>query len=329
MRSPLLPARSFPGLALLGTCLLFAATSKAAEENHGRPLPLQRGDVIAFLGGGDVAAAQETGHLEALLAIQNRGLDLHCRNFGWEGDTVFSRPRDVGFPPLAAHLRRAAVLVVVLQFGRTEALSESNQLPDFGESYRKLLAECAQQTGRLILVTPPPFEPAGELLPDLSERNRSLARFAMVIQAIGREGSLPVIDLFAEFGGEAHRARQLTDNGLQLTPRGQALIARALARRLSGGLQPDICAEVASDGAWPNEKCEKVRQAVIAKNRLWFNYWRPQNWAFLGGDRIEQPSSRDHRDRNVRWFPAEIERFVPLIQSQEREVARLARAFSD
>ena len=35
-----------------------------------------------------------------------------------------------------------------------------------------------------------------------------------------------------------------------------------------------------------------LRQLLIAKNRLWFDYWRPQNWAFLAGDRTAQPSSR-------------------------------------
>ncbi|HMO66627.1 MAG TPA: hypothetical protein PKE47_15630, partial [Verrucomicrobiota bacterium] len=66
------------------------------------------------------------------------------------------------------------------------------------------------------------------------------------------------------------------------------------------------------------------RQAVIAKNRLWHGYWRPANWAFLWGDRTEQPSSRDHRDRSVRWFPAEMEEFVPLIREAEARIESLA-----
>ena len=93
-----------------------------------------------------------------------------------------------------------------------------------------------------------------------------------------------------------------------------------LARRLGAGLDRDVCAEPEQSGAWSNEKCEKVRQAVIAKNRLWFNYWRPQNWAFLNGDRTEQPSSRDHRDPKKRWFPEEMEKFLPMIEAKEREI---------
>ena len=78
-------------------------------------------------------------------------------------------------------------------------------------------------------------------------------------------------------------------------------------------------------GVWPNPAFEQLRNEVRAKNRLWFDYSRPQNWAFLGGDRTEQPSSRDHRNPNIRWFPLEMEEFVPLIEAKEREIVELAR----
>jgi hypothetical protein len=63
---------------------------------------------------------------------------------------------------------------------------------------------------------------------------------------------------------------------------------------------------------------------IRAKNRLWERYRRPQNWAFLAGDRVSQPSSRDWRDPNKRWFPEEMEQFVPLIEQKEKEIWELA-----
>ena len=72
------------------------------------------------------------------------------------------------------------------------------------------------------------------------------------------------------------------------------------------------------------DSVQRLREAVQAKNRLWFNYWRPMNWAFLRGDRIEQPSSRDHRNPALRWFPQEMEKFLPLIEAKEKEIAGLA-----
>lgn len=278
---------------------------------------LERGDVVAFLGGADVATAQQAGHLEALLAVKHHGLDVRFRNFGWEGDTVFAQPRDVGFPPLQSHLKRSGASVIVLQFGRGEALSGRDSLPGFVAAYQKLLDECAQQTPRLVLVTPPPFEKGDALLPDLSARNGDLAVFAKAIGELARQRRLPLVDVFTELGGASRRGPRLTDDGLQLTPRGHALVARAFARQLGFDKLAARAGESDADGIWPNAAFERVRQAVVAKNRLWFDYWRPQNWAFLGGDRTTQPSSRDHLDKNIRWFPQEMEKFVPLIQQAE------------
>ena len=117
---------------------------------------------------------------------------------------------------------------------------------------------------------------------------------------------------------------RLTADGLQLSARGQALVARAFARRLGFSKVADAAGEPDEKGVWPNVGYERLRRVIVAKNRLWFQYWRPQNWAFLGGDRTEQPSSRDHRDAKLRWFPTEMEKFVPLIEAKEREIAGLA-----
>ena len=78
------------------------------------------------------------------------------------------------------------------------------------------------------------------------------------------------------------------------------------------------------DGMVFNRGLEPLRQLIIAKNRLWFDYWRVQNWAFLAGDRTNQPSSRDHLDPQKRWFPEERERFLPLIEAKEKEIDALA-----
>ncbi len=304
------------GLAVL--CALCCAAPLAAAP---AALTLGSNDVVAFVGGSDVAAAQFTGHLEALLAVKFPGARF-C-NFGWEGDTVFARPREIGFPPLAEHLKRAGATVVVLQFGRTEVLGSKHSVQSFIAAYEKLLDECAKQTPRLVLVTPPPFERASEPLPDLSAFNSSLAVQAEGIRALAKRRGLLLVDLFSELPGPVQEPR-LTDNGLQLSPRGHALVAAAGARQLGFGEVAARAGDVGATGAWANPQFEDLRAVVMQKNRLWFDYWRPQNWAFLGGDRTSQPSSRDHRDPKVRWFPAEMEKFVPLIRAKEDEMERLA-----
>jgi hypothetical protein len=283
---------------------------------------LRSNDVVAMVGGSDVAAAQLTGHLETLLALKSPG--TRFRNFGWEGDTVFAQPRDVGFPTLTERLRRAGVSVMFLEFGRAEALTGKETVPAFFSAYEKLLNEYAQQTPRIVLVTPAPFESGGGLLPDLSKRNGVLAAHANAIRTLARQRTLAVVDLFAEFGGAAHEEPRLTDNGLQITSRGHELIAAGFARQLGFVELAARAGAVSEQGVWSNKEFERLRQLVIEKGRLWFNYSRPQNWAFLGGDRTSQPSSRDHRNPNVRWFPAEMEKYGPLIRAKEVEIEQLA-----
>ena len=281
---------------------------------------LDRDDVVAWIGGTDVAAALHSGHLESLLAAANRGRQIRFRNFGWEGDTVFDQPRDVGFPPLTNHLEKAGATVILIQFGRAEALEGRTSMPRFRTAYERLIDSCTRRTQCIVLVTPPPFENAAAPLPDLSARNVDLAAFVEVIRALARERELPLVDLFAELGGEKHRGPLVTQDGLQLSPRGHALVAQAFAKQIGLGNIARHAGEPTASGAWADAGFERVRATVIEKNKLWFNYWRPQNWAFLGGDRTSQPSSRDHRDPKVRWFPAEMEKFVPLIQQAEARI---------
>ena len=288
-------------------------------QSRGAPISFAANDVVAFVGGSDVAAVQHFGHLESLLAIQHKG--VRFRNFGWEGDTVFERPRDFGFPSLLSNLQKAGVTVVVLQFGRGEGL-DTRTVKEFGEAYKKLLDELVPKFSTVILVTPVPFEKGEGLTPDLSQRNPRLAEHAKVIRELAHERSLPLIDLFGE--AIKRSGPRLTSDGLQFTPAGQSVAAKLFVRQ-AGAV--DLAARVRDaneKGVWPDPKLEKVRQAVIAKNRLWFDYSRPQNWAFLGGDRTTQPSSRDHRDPKVRWFPGEMERFLPLIAEAEKRIEEAA-----
>jgi hypothetical protein len=267
---------------------------------HAQAFSFRTNDVIAFLGGTDVVTAQQSGHLETFLTLHYRAMNLRFRNFGWEGDTVFEQPRDFGFPPLEQHIKGTGATIIVCEFGRPEAL-EGHSSAGFAETYSRFLARFTNQTSRILLVIPPPFERASDLLPDLTRLNSVLANYAGAIRRMG----YPTIDLSDLTG--------LADDGLQITDRGHAIIAAEFARQL--GIDP---AERQSPAF------ERLRRAVVAKNRLWFNYWRPQNWAFLGGDRISVPSSRDHRDPKIRWFPDEMEQFLPLISAKETEIRELA-----
>ena len=306
---------------LLKLLLLVGAIFHSNAADAGVKPLLEDGDIIGFIGGTDVASAQYSGHLETLLLVQNSSLNLRIRNFGWEGDTVFEQPRDFGFPSLKLHLRNAGVTIAFLQFGRGEALNGQTNFTEFKKVYNALISQCLEQVPRIVLITPPPFEPGKSVARDLAKKNELIHNYASVIREIASKRELPLVDLLKQLGPSPS---ELTVDGVQLSPTGEAMIASAFLRQL---YPANIKGELKVDrfGEWSNQDIEELRQVVIAKNKLWFNFWRPQNWAFLGGDRVSQPSSHDHRNPEIRWFPREMEKYPELIKAKEREIESLLK----
>ena len=63
------------------------------------------------------------------------------------------------------------------------------------------------------------------------------------------------------------------------------------------------------------EQSERLRRAVVAKDRLYFHRWRPQNETYLFGFR------KHEQGQNAREIPL----FDPLIEAKEKEIAKLRR----
>lgn len=324
-------ARSCLALFLLAVWGTLSGISKAvATEAEQTTFSLRSNDVVAFIGSEPVVQELETGHLESLLTAAFHGQGIKYRNLGWEGDSVFEQPRDINFPGVLEQLDRVGATVVFCQFGRVESMAGEAGLRLFVAAYERLLDGVAKQRSRrVVLVTPPPFgKPASPLTPDLSGRNGDVKAYAEAVKQIAQRRGFACVDLFAAMSGDGG-ARLTDDDGLHLSARGSALLALAAVRQLGLSHVADAAGEPDESGGWKSQKMERLRVAVVEKNRLWFDYWRPMNWAFLGGNRTEQPSSRDPNDLNVRIFPAEMERFVPLIERAEARVEELAKAVGD
>lgn len=284
----------------------------AAQATEGA-LPLRTNDVLAVLGGASMVAAQQTGYTETLLAAARPEWRLRWRSLAWEGDTVFAQPREVNFPSLTNQLHQAGATMVLLQFGAMESLAGDQGLPAFVTGYERLLDEVGTVAPRRVLITPAP--PASGSVRVPAERREWLTRYSAAVRDLGRRKGLPVVDLSAAIRGGS--PAQAWD---------EPAAARLLAASLANVPEETIHVVVDSGGRFTLPEIEALRQAVVARNRLWFDYSRPMNWAFLGGDRTDQMSSRDHRDRKVRWFPTEMEQFVPLIVAADEKIWKQAEA---
>ena len=112
-------------------------------------------------------------------------------------------------------------------------------------------------------------------------------------------------------------------DGVHLNEQGQARLSQYLGNALLGSkLYQKMQTPAVASQSVPG--IEKLASLIKAKNQFWFDYWRVQNWAFLAGDRTNQPSSRDWQDPSKRWFPAEREEFIPLVEAKEKEIDALA-----
>jgi hypothetical protein len=268
-------------------------------------------DVIAFAGGTNIATMRKDGILETLIMAAHPTTKLHIWNLGWDGDTVFEQFRDVGFGKWSKNLDSLGTDAVFVQFGQMESLDGLKALPAFIGAYKKLLDEIKQTDRRIVLLSPIPFEPARsyqtpEGLSDNRLKTAPVEQYANEIKKLAESAGYGYIDLFHPIQSSTSFGT-LTKDGMHLNTDGQQLVAALIMKELN------------QSQAFSNQLAP-LRQEVLKKNVLWFNYWRPSNWAFLNGDRITQPFSHDWKDKNRRIFPEEMKAFEPLIREAEQRI---------
>ena len=320
-----LPSPRLLSLALL--LVILFPSARAAEPFF------RKGDVIALVGGEDMVVASEYGYLELLLTRALPDYHLRFRNLAWEGDTVFEQRRDLGFPPWEEQLEKIGATVVLCQFGQMESLDAPNfagieKLPRFRAAYEKLLGRLnGGGKRRVVLLSPTPMEDNEEftfLMPDrfsARQRGREYGAYAQAIGEIARSGGYTFVNLMTVFDRSDF---MWTRDGLHLNDQGHKVAARSIGDGLSPSAREAYRVLGSGHDRPNNPELHRLLALIIAKNRLWFDYWRVQNWAFLAGDRTNQPSSRDHRDPQKRWFPEEREKFLPLLEAKEKEIDALA-----
>ncbi len=68
----------------------------------------------------------------------------------------------------------------------------------------------------------------------------------------------------------------------------------------------------------PTDQMEALRELVVAKNRLFFYRWRPQNETYLHGFR------KHEQGNNAK----EVPEFDPLVEAKDLEIAELLKSLS-
>lgn len=327
----------------LFTIFITLSTTARAGEPFFKP-----GDVVALVGGEDMVVAAELGYLETLIQLALPEHRLKFRSLAREGDTVFEQRRDLNYPSLEVQLEKMGATVVICQFGQMESLmageaggggalgdkgdkedkrdsgdavplvplvpqkadaTRKAKVADFVVAYEKLIGRLRGKDGKRRLLILQNLKPEIIGKPHTAPIDISYTEYANALSALSETPNVVLVSSIA--GGYDH----WKPNGVHLSDKGALGIAASIWRSLI----PDRDGNASADEQSP------VRTLIATKNRLWFHYYRPQNWAFLAGDRTNQPSSRDHLDPSKRWFPAELEKFVPLIDAKDAEIWALAQ----
>lgn len=268
------------------------------------------GETITLMGGADIYQMQEYPDFEVLLHSAWKSKHLKIRNIGWSSDTVFRQQRPMFFYTEKGDPREGSVPdlrekidpgTLILMFGKMESLDGTSKITEFAVAYEELIIALKDRSQRIVLIAPISFSPVGPA-GDLSEgRNEVLKEYHRSIKELASRHSLAFIEVGA-FEDNAY-----AENGIHLSKIGHGQLAVRIGKELG----------------WNGQRLEGAEPLVRKKNQLWYQYYRPTNWAFLFGDRQNVPSSRDNEDPERRWFVEEIEKIPPLIAKTEMQIWKL------
>jgi putative membrane-bound dehydrogenase-like protein len=266
-------------------------------------------DVVTFVGQENLVREQKSGELESILASGFAKKAPRFRSMAWEADTVYQQWRDLNFGKWEEQFEAAGTSVVIAQFGQMEALDGRERLAEFTAAYHRLLDQFSTRTRRVVLISPMPFEkPMASSAPDLTKRNDDVAAYAEAVRVIASQRGAVFVDLVKLLTPKVTGAR-LTDDGIHLNEFGLREVGRLIGSALG--------AEVGQ------KNLEPLRSAIVLKNQLWFDCWRPANWSFAYGDRVNQMFGKAGGDAPS--LQVALERQLPLVHAADDQIHALAR----
>lgn len=317
----------------LALFVLVLVPTLRAEETFS----LRDGDRVVLIGSTLIEREQRYGYWETALTRRYPDKSITFRNLGWSGDTVFGDARAGfgtqadGFRHLKEHVLALKPTVIIIGYGTNESFEGPRGLQRFVKGLETLLDAFAPTKARIVLLSPLMQENLGPPLPDPAANNKNLRLYADAIRDVANKRGHVFVDLYDWLGKEKH---PLTDNGIHLTAwgywRSAAILERALELPEASPHLPPPPKEGAPPGFRGQSplvkvqaeqvkidrdiaQVEKLRQTIIAKNRLYFYRWRPENETYLFGFR------KHEQGQNAR----EIPQFDPLIAEKEKEIAKL------
>ena len=138
--------------------------------------------------------------------------------------------------------------------------------------------------------------------------------YVEAIRDIAKQRQAVFVDLFTPLTQANRFENRLTEDGIHLANIGSEISARFI----TGALIPDA---LQMDELRKN--FENLQQTIIRKNQLWFDCWRPANWSFVCGDRVNQMFGKP--SGNSPSLQSSFEKQLPMILAMEEMIHEQVR----
>lgn len=312
--------RFAPGrlLLVLNFLLLIAAVGAVAATKTS--FEFQDGERVVLIGDTFIEREGAYGCIERRLTSQFPERNVQFRNLGWSGDTPqgtarasfdFDKPGK-GFEKLKEDVAAAQPTVVILGYGMASSLEKpAATAAQFKADTLQLIDAIRSVTTnglvRFILLSPIRHEEFGMDAREIAGHNETLGQYSKALREIAAERNCTFVSLFDALAPNK-KTGALTDNGIHLTAHGYAVAAQVIAQGLGW-------TEITVDTGPALGRAEELRQAIVKKNELFFDRWRPQNETYLFGFR------KHEQGQNAKEIPM----FDPLILKEEAKIAQLRR----
>lgn len=256
---------------LIRSLSLFVACAGVLRAAPPAKLDLKKGDHIAIIGNALAERMQHSGWVEALAQKAFAEQELVFRTLGFAGDEVAARQRSENFGPPEQWLKKTQADVVFAMFGFNESFKGYEGIEKFKADLEKFIKETKQANysgrapARLVLFSPIAHEKiANPNLPDPAPNNTNLQNYTAAMAEVAKANDVQFVDLFAVSQELYKTAKQpLTHNGIHLTDAGYGALAPVIFKAVFGAEPPPADAAL-----------EKIRAAVVEKNRMWFSRYR-------------------------------------------------------
>ena len=286
----------------------------AAPQSATAALTLEKEDRICIIGSGLADRMQHDGWLETVLHAAHPKHYLTIRNLGYTGDTVWSRPRNRGFPHQDQYLKDIKADVIFIMFGYNESFGGVGGLTKYRDELGKLVDHYrnmkpnGKSAPKIVLFSPIAHEDLGTPnLPDGKANNSRLSAYAASTKAVADSKQAGFVDLFTPSAKLFDSSNiPLTINGVHLNPEGNRRIAEVIAQQLLGK-------EIAT-----SPSLEKVRKAVLDKNWHWHNRYRATDGNDVWGGRSGLKFVDGQSNKDVLWH--ELSMIDVMVANRDKAV---------